>query len=37
MTESFIWNDKSDILVALSDDKTLTWYNPNAVYIVRDL
>jgi intraflagellar transport protein 80 len=37
MTEIFIWNDKSDILVALSDDRIYTWYYPNAVYIDRDL
>ena len=37
MTDSFIWNDKSDILVALSDDRIYTWYYPNAVYIDRDL
>jgi intraflagellar transport protein 80 len=37
MTDSFIWNDKSDILVALSDDRIHTWYYPNAVYIDRDL
>ena len=37
MTDSFIWNDKTDILVALSDDRIYTWYYPNAVYIDRDL
>ena len=37
MTDSFIWNDKSDILVALSDERIHTWYYPNAVYIDRDL
>lgn len=37
MTDSFMWNDKSDILVALSDDRIHTWYYPNAVYIDRDL
>ena len=37
ISESFIWNDKSNILVALSDDRIYTWYYPNAVYIDRDL
>ena len=37
MTDSFIWNKKSDILVALSDERIHTWYYPNAVYIDRDL
>ena len=37
MTESFIWNYKSDILVALSDDRIHTRYYPNAKYIDRDL
>jgi intraflagellar transport protein 80 len=37
MTDSFLWHEKTDILVAISDDRIYTWYYPNAVYIDRDL
>jgi len=37
MTDSFLWNEKSDILVAISDDRIHTWFYPNSVYIDRDL
>jgi len=37
MTDSFLWHEKTDILIAISDDRIYTWYYPNAVYIDRDL
>ena len=37
MTDSFLWHEKTDILVAISYDRIYTWYYPNAVYIDRDL
>ena len=37
MTDSFLWHEKTDILVAISDDRVHTWFYPNAVYIDRDL
>ena len=37
MTDSFLWNEKNDILVAISDGRLLAWYYPNAIYVDKDL
>eukprot|EP01016_Furgasonia_blochmanni_P034705 TRINITY_DN3774_c0_g2_i1.p1 TRINITY_DN3774_c0_g2~~TRINITY_DN3774_c0_g2_i1.p1 ORF type:complete len:779 (-),score=217.27 TRINITY_DN3774_c0_g2_i1:42-2378(-) len=37
MTYSFLWNDKNDILAAISDGRLITWYYPNAIYVDKDL
>ena len=37
MTDSFLWNDKSDILACIADGRLLTWYYPNAIYVDKDL
>jgi intraflagellar transport protein 80 len=35
--DSVCWNDKSDVLAALSDGKLITWYYPSVLYVDRDL
>jgi len=37
MTDSFLWNEKNDILVGISDGRLLAWYYPNAIYVDKDL
>ena len=37
MSESFLWNEKHDILSCISDSRLLTWYYPNAIYVDKDL
>lgn len=37
MTDSFKWNDKSDIISCIADGRLLTWYYPNAIYVDKDL
>lgn len=37
MTDSFLWNDKYDILSCISDLRLITWYYPNAIYVDKDL
>eukprot|EP00339_Tiarina_fusa_P021541 CAMPEP_0117013778 /NCGR_PEP_ID=MMETSP0472-20121206/11302_1 /TAXON_ID=693140 ORGANISM="Tiarina fusus, Strain LIS" /NCGR_SAMPLE_ID=MMETSP0472 /ASSEMBLY_ACC=CAM_ASM_000603 /LENGTH=54 /DNA_ID=CAMNT_0004717175 /DNA_START=88 /DNA_END=252 /DNA_ORIENTATION=- len=37
MTDSFLWNEKNDILSAIADGRLLTWYYPNAIYVDKDL
>lgn len=37
MTDSFLWNDRSDILSCLADGRLITWYYPNAIYVDKDL
>jgi intraflagellar transport protein 80 len=37
MTDTFLWNEKNDILSAVSDGRLLTWYYPNAIYVDKDL
>ena len=37
MTDSFLWNDKSDIIACVADSRLLTWYYPNAIYVDKDL
>jgi intraflagellar transport protein 80 len=37
MTDSFLWNDKSDILACIADSRLLAWYYPNAIYVDKDL
>jgi len=35
--DSFIWHDQFDILASISDNKLITYYYPNVVYIDKDL
>ncbi len=35
--ESFIFNDETDVLVALADGKLFTWFNPGVCFVDRDL
>jgi len=37
MTDSFLWNDRNDILAAVADGRLLAWYYPNAIYVDKDL
>lgn len=37
MTDSFLWNEKNDILISISDGRILIWYYPNAIYVDKDL
>ena len=37
MTDSFLWNDRNDILAAISDGRLVAWYYPNAIYVDKDL
>ena len=37
MTDSFRWNDKSDIITCIADGRLITWYYPNAIYVDKDL
>jgi intraflagellar transport protein 80 len=37
MSDSFLWNEKIDILSAVSDGRLNTWYYPNAIYVDKDL
>eukprot|EP00357_Protocruzia_adherens_P036295 CAMPEP_0115012696 /NCGR_PEP_ID=MMETSP0216-20121206/24908_1 /TAXON_ID=223996 /ORGANISM="Protocruzia adherens, Strain Boccale" /LENGTH=748 /DNA_ID=CAMNT_0002381837 /DNA_START=628 /DNA_END=2874 /DNA_ORIENTATION=+ len=37
MVDSFKWNDRTDMLAALSDGKLHVWYYPNALYVDKDL
>jgi intraflagellar transport protein 80 len=37
MTDTFLWNEKNDILSAVSDGRLFTWYYPNAIYVDKDL
>lgn len=37
MTDTFLWNDRNDILAAVADSRLLAWYYPNAIYVDKDL
>lgn len=37
MADSFLWNDRSDVLACVADGRLLTWYYPNAIYVDKDL
>lgn len=37
MAESFLWNDKHDILSCIADGRLQTWYYPNAIYVDKEL
>ncbi|EAR82753.3 intraflagellar transporter (macronuclear) [Tetrahymena thermophila SB210] len=37
MADSFLWNDKHDILSCIADGRLQTWYYPNAIYVDKDL
>ncbi len=37
MADSFLWNEKYDILSAISDGRLMAWYYPNAIYIDKDI
>ena len=34
---SAMWNDQTEILAAISDQKLLVWYYPNVVYVDKDM
>ena len=33
MADSFLWNDKNDILSCIADGRLHVWYYPNAIYV----
>ena len=35
--DSIAWNDKSDILTAITDSRMVTWLHPNSLYVDKDL
>jgi len=37
MVDTFMWNDSTDMLIGLSDQKLLTWLYPSTVFIDKDL
>jgi len=37
MVDTFRWNEKNDMLTAISDGKLFVWYYPNVVYVDKDL
>jgi intraflagellar transport protein 80 len=37
MTDSFLWNDKNDVLCAISDTRLITWFYPNAVEVDKEI
>ena len=37
MADSFLWNDKNDILSCIADGRLHVWYYPNAIYVDKDL
>lgn len=37
MVDSFMWNDSSDMLLAIADSKLVLWYYPTIVFEDRDL
>lgn len=37
MTDSFLWNEKFDMLCSISDQRFIVWYYPTSVYVDRDL
>lgn len=37
MTDSFMWNESTDMLSAIADGKHITWFYPNAIYVDKDL
>ncbi|KAK3271476.1 Intraflagellar transport protein 80 [Cymbomonas tetramitiformis] len=37
MVDSAVWNDTSDMLATMIDQKLVVWYYPNAVYVDKDL
>ncbi len=37
MCDSFSWNDKNDVLCAISDSRLITWFYPNAVEVDKEI
>ena len=37
MCDSFQWNDKNDVLCAISDSRLITWFYPNAVEVDKEI
>ena len=37
MVDSFMFNEKNDILTAVADERLLVWYYLNALYVDREL
>ena len=37
MTDSFLWNDKNDVLCAISDSRLITWFYPNAIDVDKEI
>lgn len=37
MTDSFMWNDKNDVICAISDSRLITWFYPNANEVDKEI
>ena len=37
MTDSFSWNDKNDVICAISDSRLVTWFYPNANEVDKEI
>ena len=37
MVDSACWNDNTEMMAAVSDQKLLVWYYPNVVYVDKDM
>jgi intraflagellar transport protein 80 len=37
MVDSFMFNEKNDILTAVADERLLVWYYLNALYVDKEL
>ncbi|KAJ3314721.1 Intraflagellar transport protein 80 [Boothiomyces sp. JEL0838] len=37
MVETFMWNDETDLLIAIMDGKLTLWYYPNAIFVDDDI
>ena len=37
MVDTFLWNERNDILACIADGRLITWLYPNGVYIDREL
>jgi hypothetical protein len=37
MSDSFMWNDKNDVICAISDSRLVTWFYPNANEVDKEI
>ena len=37
MIQSLVWNDETNMLVALNNGRFTVWYYPNAIYVDNDV